>query len=64
MIGGMKMIEIKCSESQKETIIKSLCMSGDCLFSWDVECMGGCIECIACMDKNIKWTIRGDEDEE
>lgn len=60
-IGGMKMIEIKCNESQKATIIKSLLMGGDCLFSWDVDCTYKCVEC---MEKNIKWTIRGNEDAE
>jgi hypothetical protein len=53
------MIEIKCNESQKATIIKSLLMGGDCLFSWDVDCTYKCVEC---MEKNIKWTIRGNED--
>ena len=55
------MIEIKCNEVQKETIVKSLLMSGDCLFTWEVDCIGRCAECMA---ENIKWTIRGNEDAE
>lgn len=55
------MIEIKCDESQKDDIIYALANSSRCIIGCDVECKNLCREC---MEKNIKWTIRGNEDAE
>lgn len=61
LIGGMKMIEIKCDELQRESIIDALMSSDYCLIGCNVDCAND--SCYRCMMENIKWTIRGNEDE-
>lgn len=56
------MIEIKCNEWQKEFIKKALLRYMSCLIAPTIYC--GERDCWECLDKNIKWTIRGNEDAE
>lgn len=57
------MIEIKCTQEEKENFI-------DALSDFEVDCVfvrkkcqryDGCRDCL---DERIKWTIRGNEDAE
>lgn len=57
----MKMIEIKCSEFQKEIIKMALLGTQVCIIDND-NCRSD--NCYNCLEKNIKWTIRGNEDAE
>ena len=56
------MIEIKCTQEEKENII-------DELADLDAECIFGSRPCESCncrdcLDERIKWTIRRNEDAE
>lgn len=55
------MIEIKCDELQKEAIIRALLGSQSCIIDND-KCRSD--HCPNCLEKNIKWDIRGNEDAE
>ena len=56
------MIEIKCNEREKEIIIGELSRTVVmCVFEYGT-CE--CNDCRECLDKRIKWTIRGNEDAE
>ena len=55
------MIEIKCTQEEKENIIDALSdLEVDCIFDI-VACNCNCRHCL---DERIKWTIRGNEDAE
>lgn len=59
------MIEIKCTMEQKEKILLNLMMCNDVFcdaFTPD-ECKS-VKDCKECVNKNIKWDIRGNEDAE
>lgn len=56
------MIEIKCDELQRESIIDALMSSDYCVIGCNVDCAND--SCYRCMMENIKWTIRGNEDAE
>jgi hypothetical protein len=56
------MIEIKCTQQEKENIIDELAdLDAKCIFD-----IGFCRHenCRDCLDERIKWTIRGNEDAE
>ena len=55
------MIEIKCTEDQKEVLLKAIVPSSYCVVEELLDCPQ---DCFNCLDKNIKWTIRGNEDAE
>lgn len=48
------MIEIKCTQGEKEFILEALATSSTCILTGSCNGMGGCKECL---DKNIKWVI-------
>ena len=56
------MIEIKCTQQEKENIIDELAsLTAICIFEIGT-CE--CNNCRDCLDERIKWTIRGNEDAE
>ena len=59
------MIEIKCTEEEKEILQSGfiLCPDAICDVLTESECSNA-KDCIECVKKNIKWTIRGNEDAE
>lgn len=56
------MIEIKCTEKQKDALNNAIITSYCCPIGVD-EC-NKYGTCFICIEKNIKWTIRGNEDAE
>ena len=48
------MIEIKCTQEEKEQLINKLAWSDNCFLP--TECVIG-MSCEECLDNNIKWVI-------
>lgn len=51
------MIEIKCTEEQKE-IIKEVLAAKGCVFNYGACETDDCRGCYDCVEKNIKWDIQ------
>ena len=51
------MIEIKCTEEQKE-IIKEVLAAKGCVFNYGACGTDDCRGCYDCVEKNIKWDIQ------
>lgn len=51
------MVEIKCSQEEKEALITILAVT-ECYCFLPVSCpSGGGSSCMECLEKNIKWEI-------
>ena len=56
------MIEIKCTQEEKENLIDELANPiAECIFEFGTCESNSCRDCLG---KRIKWTIRGNEDAE
>jgi hypothetical protein len=57
---GWQMIEIKCTDKEKDMIVNAIARSQYCLVD---DCPPRTL-CSECAEKSISWTIRGNEDAE
>ena len=58
-----KKIKIKCnSKNEKDIIIDTLKGSSKCPFNFMCACCGGYSSCKKCIENNIKFKIRKEED--
>ena len=60
------MIEIKCTQEDKEALLLFMASGDLCLFDFidnDLS-ITQCEDCKTCIERMIKWKVRGEEDDE